>query len=182
MVYFQIIYIYVHVFIYTHIYIWDRHHCFKYPQCWWWPDSPQLCGGPIISMEFNWHKKEALLVQKYFSWSMSLLTTSRSFRICGGPEVFTSDMWWPWGVHLWYVVALRCSPLPQFVRNVVERLAWGSRNVPLCKTTRSYIYTCQCVSPDNIDYNYIWDILWLFTPKRLLTPWRRSASSCADKH
>ena len=44
----------------------------------------------MISMAFNGRKNEALLMQKYLTGSMTLLTVNHSFMTCGGPEAFTS--------------------------------------------------------------------------------------------
>ena len=93
----------------------DRHHCFKSG------NISKTEGGQTnsltMTMTFDGHKK-ALLEQKCFTGSMSLLTTTTVLR---------------------YVVVLRISPLTHFFRNVVEKLAldgwnatsWDQFAVPL---------------------------------------------------
>ena len=40
-------------------------------------------------MKFDWHKKDDLFEQRYFTGSMPLLTPNHIFKICDGPEAFT---------------------------------------------------------------------------------------------
>ena len=51
---------------------------------------PHPCDSHMISTKYDWHKKEALLEQKYFTGSMPMLTSNHGSKTCGRPEAFTS--------------------------------------------------------------------------------------------
>ena len=85
----------------THLATSDRHHCFKSG------NIPKTEDGILmISMKFDGPKK-IQLERKYFTGSIPLLTLPTVLR---------------------HVLVPWLSPLPQFLRNVVEILAQEGRN------------------------------------------------------
>ena len=72
---------------------------------------------PYDLHEIRLTQKEALLEQKYFTGSMPLLTPDHSFMVV-------------------VVVVPKFSPLPQFIRNVVEKQARNGRNATSWKPIR----------------------------------------------
>ena len=105
--------------IYLHI---DRHYCLKSGNI---PKTVgglwgHLCDNFMISIKFKQHKKKVLLELMYLTESMPLLTTT---------------------TVLIYMTVPRLSPLPQLLRNVVEKLYILKTHQELPYThTHTYIY------------------------------------------